>query len=96
MRTISKVLVGVSVMGVGVAIMRGVLARRGASAAVAGSAAGTGHAAGSMSVGAIDELAISARFGSASSGAGPEGFDPEEVPSAHSEVNELRNKMPFG
>jgi hypothetical protein len=51
------------------------------------------RSAGSMFVGAVDEVELS---GPADSAKNPDGFDPEEVPSEHSEINELRNKMPFG
>ena len=46
-------------------------------------------AAGSMFVGAVDEVELGRQLG-------PEGFDPEEVPSEHPEINELRKEMPFG
>jgi hypothetical protein len=49
--------------------------------------------AGSMFVGAVDEVELSGPLGA---GKNADGFDPEEVPSEHSEINELRNKMPFG
>ena len=49
--------------------------------------------AGSMFVGAVDEVELSGPLGT---GRNPDAFDPEEVPSEHSEINELRNKMPFG
>ena len=51
------------------------------------------ESAGVMSVGAIDEVELS---GPMTAGGNPDGFDPEEVPSEHPEINELRNKMPFG
>ena len=52
----------------------------------------TGKAAGSMFVGAVDEVELSGPMRSDH----PLGSDPEEVPSEHSEINELREKMPFG
>jgi hypothetical protein len=54
---------------------------------------GAGPSAGSMFVGAVDEVELSGPLGV---GQNSDGFDPEEVPSEHSEINELRNKMPFG
>jgi hypothetical protein len=50
-------------------------------------------AAGSMFVGAVEEVELS---GPLVSGMNPEGFDPEEVPSEHQEINDLRRKMPMG
>jgi hypothetical protein len=55
--------------------------------------ASAGPSAGSMFVGAVDEVELSGPFDATKN---PDGFDPEEVPSEHSEINELRNKMPFG
>lgn len=49
--------------------------------------------AGAMFVGAVDEVELS---GPLNAGGNPDAFDPEEVPSEHSEINELRRKMPFG
>jgi hypothetical protein len=51
------------------------------------------ESAGMMFVGAIDEVELSGPLGT---GASPEGFDPEEVPSEHQEINDLRRKMPLG
>jgi hypothetical protein len=53
----------------------------------------TSTSAGAMFVGAVDEVELS---GPLVAGGNPDLFDPEEVPSEHSEINELRNKMPFG
>lgn len=47
------------------------------------------EAAGVMFVGAVDEVEL----GSVDV---IDGFDPAEVPSEHSEINELRTKMPLG
>lgn len=53
--------------------------------------------AGAMSVGAVDEVELGAGIARPMRGdVEPEAFDPEEVPSEHPEINELRNKMPFG
>lgn len=51
------------------------------------------QSAGAMFVGAVDEVELS---GPLAVGGNPDAFDPEEVPSEHSEINELRRKMPFG
>jgi hypothetical protein len=48
---------------------------------------------GTMFVGAVDEVELSGGFGS---GDEPLAYDPEEVPSEHDEINQLRMKMPFG
>lgn len=56
-------------------------------------ARGTHSVAGSMFVGAVDELELS---GPMRSDQDPMTFEPEEVASEHSEINELREKMPFG
>lgn len=53
----------------------------------------TGTAAGSMFVGAVDEVELS---GPMRSDRDPMAHEPEEVASEHSEINELRGKMPFG
>jgi hypothetical protein len=50
-------------------------------------------AAGSMFVGAVEEVELS---GPLAAGVNPEGFDPDEVPSEHQEINDLRGKMPMG
>lgn len=53
--------------------------------------------AGAMSVGAVDEVELGAGIARPMRGdLEPETYDPEEVPSEHPEINELRNKMPFG
>ncbi len=52
-----------------------------------------GTAAGSMSVGAIDEVELS---GPMQADQDIEAFERADVPSEHSEINELRKKMPFG
>lgn len=95
MKLVSKVLVGVgatAVAGLGVlGITRLVRARRQASAPE------TVHAAGVMNVGAVDEVEISAGIARQTRGdMNPESFDPEEVPSEHAEINDLRGKMPLG
>jgi hypothetical protein len=51
------------------------------------------ESAGAMFVGAVDEVELSGPMNIAEN---PESFDPQEVPSEHPEINELRNKMPFG
>lgn len=53
----------------------------------------SGKGAGAMFVGAVDEVELS---GPLTAGGNPDAFDPEEVPSEHPEINELRRKMPFG
>lgn len=53
--------------------------------------------AGSMFVGAVDEVELSAGLARPMRpGVDLEGFDPEEVPSEHAEINDLRTKMPLG
>lgn len=53
--------------------------------------------AGAMSVGVVDEVELGAGIARPTRGdLEPDAFDPEEVPSEHPEINELRNKMPFG
>lgn len=52
--------------------------------------------AGSMFVGAVDEVEISGGLARPRYDTPAESYDPEEVPSEHAEINELRNKMPFG
>lgn len=49
--------------------------------------------AGSMFVGAVEEVELSGPLGATSE---LEAFDPEDVPSEHQEINELRRKMPMG
>jgi hypothetical protein len=51
------------------------------------------RSAGAMFVGAVDEVELSGPLGA---GKNPDAYDPEEIPSEHPEINELRNKMPFG
>lgn len=88
---LSKVLVGSSaaaVVGLGaVLLVRSLRGRRRVSAH---------ETAGSMFVGAVDEVEISGGLARPRYDTVPESFDPEEVPSEHSEINDLRNKMPFG
>jgi hypothetical protein len=53
--------------------------------------------AGAMSVGAVEEVELGAGIARPMRGESePDSFDPEEVPSEHPEINELRTKMPFG
>jgi hypothetical protein len=59
--------------------------------------AGARATAGSMTVGPLDEVELAAGLARPTRGnVDPESFDPEEVPSEYAEINELRNKMPFG
>lgn len=84
MKLLGKVLVisGVAVAGAAIAVyvVRSLRAR-------------ATESAGSMFVGAIDEVELS---GPMRAGQDPLGSEPEVVPSEHPEINELRNKMPFG
>jgi hypothetical protein len=53
--------------------------------------------AGSMSVGAVDEVELSGGLGrSLRADAEPAQFDPEEVPSEHAEINDLRRESLHG
>ena len=69
----------------------------GAAAAVATYLARTLRAdrttAGSMNVGAVDEVELS---GPMRIDQDPSSHEPEGIPSEHSEINDLRRKMPFG
>ena len=90
MKALTKVL---ALGGAATAVAAGIVAYR--RKARAGAHAAT--AAGSMSVAPLDEVEISAGLArSTRPNVDPESFDPEEVPSEYAEINELRNKMPFG
>jgi hypothetical protein len=92
MKDLSKVLaIGAGVAVVGAAVAATVILVRRRRTSVPGTAAGT------MSTGAVDEVQLAAGIARPMRGnLDPESFDPEEVPSEHPEINELREKMPFG
>lgn len=96
MKAFGKVLIGIAAAGAGTALAVAgaqMFARRAQRPA---SAAGT-SVAGSMSVGAVDEVELGGGIARPMRGdLEPDLYDPEEVPSEHPEINELRNKMPFG
>jgi hypothetical protein len=85
MKLVGKVLVIAGAAAVGTAVFACV--RRAARART------TATVAGSMFVGAVDEVELS---GLMRPDQDPAAFEPEEVPSEHPEINELREKMPFG
>lgn len=97
MAVVSKALVfaisifaGAVTAGTSAAIMaRLARARRGPGA--------DGPVAGSMFVGAVSEVELGAGIARPMRPQqSPEVPDPEEVPSEHPEINELREQMPFG
>jgi hypothetical protein len=92
MKDLSKVLlVGAGVVAGGAAVAATVILVRRRRTSVPGTAAGA------MSMGAVDEVQLAAGIARPMRGnVEPLSFDPEEVPSEHSEINELRDKMPFG
>jgi hypothetical protein len=80
-----KILIaGGVVLGVAGAVAAVVLARRRKHPEVGGS----------MSVGAVDEVELGGLERSVHSEVESISFDPERVPSEHSEINDLREKMP--
>jgi hypothetical protein len=85
MKVLTKVLVLGGVAAAGSAAIVAFRRRARAGAHEAG--------AGAMFVGAVDEVELSGPLGV---GKNPDAYDPEEIPSEHPEINELRNKMPFG
>jgi hypothetical protein len=97
MKALTKLLV---LGGATAAAVAGIVAYRRKARAGAqvshGPAAGT-TAAGTMFVGALDEVELAGGLARPMrANVDPESFDPEEVPSEHPEINELRDKMPFG
>ena len=101
MKALTKVLV---LGGGAIAFAAGIVAAASARGMVAlrrttGASAQDAHSttAGTMSVGPLDEVELGAGLARPTRpNVEPEGFDPEEVPSEYAEINELRNKMPFG
>ena len=92
MKALTKVLV---LGGTAAAIAAGIVAYR--RKARAGAQVEHAPPAGTMSVGVLDEVELAGGLARPMrANVDPESFDPEEVPSEHSEINELRNKMPFG
>lgn len=89
MKVVLKVLVIGGAVAVGTAAI--VAIRRALRAGARGTR--SQESAGAMFVGAVDEVELS---GPLTAGRNPDAFDPEEVPSEHPEINELRGKMPFG
>lgn len=95
MKRVSKVLIGITATGLaGLGVFSGIRRLRAWRKA---SAPEIVHAAGVMNVGAVDEVELSAGIARQTRGdMNPESYDPEEVPSEHAEINDLRGKMPLG